>query len=128
MESQFLLAEKGADEIPGRFPPLLAAGAVVRFEGRVRNHNEGREVRSLEYSSYPVLAVKEGQKIVAEALEKFPVLVIRAIHFYGPLDLGDVALVVEAAAAHRQEAFEACLWTVDQIKARVPIWKKEQFA
>ncbi|MBX9685805.1 MAG: molybdenum cofactor biosynthesis protein MoaE [Candidatus Obscuribacterales bacterium] len=102
-----------------------AAGALVSFLGRVRNSNDGKDVRSLEYEAYPALAEKEGSKIIQEAMSRFPVLEIRAIHRLGALEIGDLAVWVAVSSRHRAEAFEACRYVIDQIKARVPIWKKE---
>ena len=114
-------------------PPRLlgenhAAGAVASFEGIVRNHNEGRPVLRLEYEAYPELAQKEGERIVAEALGRFPVLDARCVHRVGVLEIGDTAIRAEAAGAHRTEAFRACEWIVEEVKRRVPVWKKEHYA
>ncbi len=104
------------------------AGGYVVFEGRVRNQNEGRDVRSLEYEAFDELAVKAGCEVLGEALERFAILDVRCIHRTGHLQIGEVAIRVEAASAHRKAAFEACSWIVDEIKQRVPIWKKEHYA
>jgi len=104
-----------------------AAGAFVTFEGWVRNANQGREVLALEYEAFSELAAKEGERILAEAREKFEVLRVGCVHRTGRLALGDVAVWVGVAAAHRGPAFEACRYVIDQVKARVPIWKKEHY-
>lgn len=104
-----------------------AAGALVVFEGRVRNHADGRAVRSLTYEAYDALAVKEGERILAEALERFPILRAVCVHRAGDLAIGECAVWLGVTAAHRAEAFEACRHIIDQIKHRVPIWKKELF-
>ncbi len=109
-------------------PLNLATGAIATFEGIVRNHNEGRPVRQLEYEVYPELAQKEGERIVAEAMGRFPILDAICIHRTGVLELGEVAIRAEAAGAHRGEAFRACEWIVEEVKRRVPIWKKEHYA
>lgn len=103
-------------------------GAYVQFEGWVRNHNEGQRVIRLEYEVYEPLAVKEGERILAEALQRFGVGRAAAIHRSGLLELADVAVVVGVSAAHRGEAFEACRYIIDQLKTRLPIWKKEYYA
>lgn len=103
-------------------------GAVVAFEGRVRNLNENRQVLSLEYEAYDDLALKTGSEVLSEAVKRFPISDASCIHRVGHLQLGEVAILVEVAAGHRQEAFEACRWIVDEVKARVPIWKKEHYA
>ena len=104
------------------------AGACVTFEGWVRDHNEGQAVQSLEYEAYPLLADKEGARIVAEAREKFPVLAVHCVHRVGHLQLGELAVWVGVTAEHRGAAFEACRYLIDEAKARVPIWKKEHYA
>ena len=105
-----------------------SAGAVVTFEGRVRDVNEGRRVLALEYSVYPELALKEGLKIVEEARARFQLDAVRAVHRFGRLEIGDLAVWVAVASGHRGEAFEACHWIIDEIKERVPLWKKEIYA
>lgn len=104
------------------------AGACVTFEGWVRNHNDGRPVLALDYEAYGALAEKEGARIVAEALAKFPVTSVICIHRTGALQIGDLAVWVGVAAAHRGAAFDACRYLIDEVKARVPVWKKEHYA
>jgi len=103
-------------------------GGYVQFEGWVRDHNEGREVLRLEYEVHEPLAVKEGTRIIQEAIERFGVHCARAQHRSGLLELTDVAVVVGVASAHRGEAFAACRCIIDEIKHRLPIWKKEHYA
>jgi len=113
-----------------RDPPFdiaVAAGAVVSFDGRVRDHNGGRAVRKLAYSAYPALALSEGDRIVAEALTTFALNAAACCHRLGDLALGDVAIRIWAAAPHREEAFAGCRFILDEVKARVPIWKKETY-
>jgi len=104
------------------------AGGFVSFEGKVRNHAQGRSVIHLEYEAYPEMATAQGNELVHEAMERFGLLDARVTHRLGTLNIGDTAVVVQAAAAHRREAFEACEWIMDQIKWRVPIWKRETYA
>ena len=104
-----------------------AAGAVVTFEGRVRDHNEGKQVQSLEYEVYVEMAEKEGSRIIEETRERFGVLEIRAVHRMGRLEIGDIAVWVGVASAHRSEAFDACRYVIDALKHRLPIWKKEAY-
>jgi molybdopterin synthase catalytic subunit len=104
------------------------AGACVTFEGRVRNHNDGRPVLALDYEAFAVLAEREGARIVAEARERFDVLALACVHRIGALQIGDLAIWVGVAAAHRDAAFGACRYVIDEAKARVPIWKKEHYA
>ncbi len=105
-----------------------SCGGLVIFEGRVRDRNEGRSVRALEYEAFEELAVAEGRTIIAEAQARFELGHLWAAHRVGLLELGDVAFRVEAAASHRDAAFEACRWVVDEVKRRVPIWKREHYA
>ncbi len=105
----------------------LGAGGYVSFEGWVRDHNEGQAVTRLEYEAFEELAVKEGERILAEALARFPIKQARCIHRVGELALGDLAVWVGVSAAHRGEAFEACRYIIDEVKHRVPIWKKEHY-
>lgn len=102
-------------------------GGYAAFEGWVRDHNEGHEVLRLEYEVYEALARSEGLKILAEAIERFGVTRAACVHRYGGLELGDVAVWVGVAAAHRDEAFKACRYIIDEIKVRLPIWKKEHY-
>jgi molybdopterin synthase catalytic subunit len=94
----------------------------------VRNHNDGRPVQRLDYEAYPLLAVKEGERIVAEARARFPVLGIIAVHRTGSLAIGDMAVWVGVTAEHRDAAYAASRYLIDELKARVPIWKKEHYA
>jgi molybdopterin synthase catalytic subunit len=105
----------------------LGAGAYASFEGWVRDHNEGLEVTGLEYEAFQELAVKEGERIVAEALRRFPVKHALCIHRVGTLALSDMAVWVGVSSAHRGEAFDACRFIIDEVKHRVPIWKKEHY-
>ena len=104
------------------------AGACVTFEGWVRDHNDGRPVQALDYEAYGPLAEKEGARIVAETLAKFPVTRVVCVHRTGALKIGDLAVWVGVASAHRGAAFDACRYLIDEIKARVPVWKKEHYA
>ena len=103
------------------------AGAYTSFEGWVRNENEGRRVIRLEYEVYDFLAVKEGKKIIHEACEQFSVINADCIHREGVLEIGDCAVWVGAVSPHRNEAFLACRYIIDQVKIRLPIWKKEHY-
>ncbi|HEX6998810.1 MAG TPA: molybdenum cofactor biosynthesis protein MoaE [Gammaproteobacteria bacterium] len=105
-----------------------AAGACVSFEGWVRNHNEGEAVLALEYEAHEPIAVREGERIVAEACEKFAVIAAHCRHRVGRLAIGDCAVWVGVSAAHRGAAFDACRYIIDETKRRVPIWKKEHYA
>ena len=104
------------------------AGAFAGFEGWVRNENEGHRVLRLEYEAYEPLAVKEGERVIAEAMSKFPALNASCVHRSGLLEIGDCAVWVGVSSAHRDEAFMACRYIIDQVKVRLPIWKKEHYA
>jgi molybdopterin synthase catalytic subunit len=106
----------------------VRAGAFASFEGRVREHNEGRAVLGLNYSAYRVLAEAEGGRILAEARQQFDILDAACVHRTGDLALGDLAVWVGVSAGHRGPAFEACRWIIDEVKSRVPIWKNERYA
>ena len=104
------------------------AGALVTFEGWVRNHNEGQPVGSLEYEAYVPLAENEGACILAEARERFALSGAAAVHRTGHLKIGELAVWVGVTAEHRAAAFDACRYIIDEAKARLPIWKKEHYA
>jgi adenylyltransferase/sulfurtransferase len=104
-----------------------ACGGYATFEGWVRDHNEGREVQRLEYEAYAALAEREGERIVAEAIARFGVQHAACVHRIGDLGLGEMAVWVGVSSAHRAEAFAACRYIIDEVKHRVPIWKKEHY-
>jgi len=104
-----------------------AAGGYCAFEGWVRNENEGQEVERLEYEAYEPLCIIEGERVIAEARAKFQFLEARCVHRVGLLELGECAVWIGVAAKHRDEAFRACRYIIDEIKVRLPIWKKEHY-
>ncbi len=101
------------------------AGAVATFVGVVRNHNEGRAVTLLEYEAYGTMAEAELERIELEISAATPEARVFASHRIGALRVGDAAVVCAASAPHRGEAFRACRRLIDEIKARLPIWKRE---
>ena len=103
------------------------AGGYASFEGWVRDFNEGRSVVRLEYEAFAELAVKEGERIIAAACERFPIKKALCLHRIGSLDITDMAVWVGVSSAHRGEAFDACRFIIDEVKHRVPIWKKEHY-
>ena len=103
------------------------AGGYVSFEGWVRNFNEDQEVTRLEYEAFQALAVKEGERVLNEALQHFPIKHALCIHRVGSLDLTDMAVWVGVSSTHRGEAFDACRYIIDEVKHRLPIWKKEHY-
>jgi len=104
-----------------------SCGGFVAFEGWVRDHNEGQRVTRLEYEAFEPLALREGERVVAEARERFGVPHALCVHRIGDLALGEIAVWVGVAAPHRDEAFRACRYIIDEVKHRLPIWKKEHY-
>jgi molybdopterin synthase catalytic subunit len=102
------------------------AGAVVTFQGVVRDHDGGQGVVELEYEGHPTAAAVLAE-IVAEFAADPEVYAVAVSHRVGRLDIGDVALVASVATAHRAEAFQRCARLVDEVKARLPIWKRQRF-
>jgi len=104
-----------------------ASGAVVTFEGVVRDHDDGRGVTALHYEAHPS-ATEVIREVALAVAEAHPAVAIAVEHRYGDLGIGDVALACAVASAHRAEAFAACSALVDEVKARTPIWKRQEFA
>jgi MoaE-MoaD fusion protein len=100
-------------------------GAVCTFTGVVRNHAEGKAVTHLEYEAYPGMAEERIEAIAEEAMRRFGVTAVAAVHRVGTLRVGEASVVVAVAAHHRGAAFDACRYTMDTLKAEAPIWKKE---
>lgn len=103
-------------------------GGYASFEGWVRNHNEGRDVLGLRYEAYAALAEAEGARVLDEAMAKFDILDARCVHRIGDLAIGELAVWVGVSSAHRDAAFAACRYIIDEVKSRVPIWKHERYA
>lgn len=128
MEPRFALSDRPID--PARERRRLAdprAGGYAAFEGWVRDHDGGRAVVGLDYQVYPELALREGERVIAEARERFDILRARCVHRRGELAIGDLAVWVGVSAAHRDAAFAACRYVIDQVKDRLPIWKREHY-
>jgi molybdopterin synthase catalytic subunit len=102
-------------------------GAVVTFDGIVRNNFDGRPVRYLAYEAYAAMAEKKLAEIGAEVQQKFAIGEIAIVHRIGRLEIGESSIVIAVAAPHRHAAFEACAYAMDRVKAEVPVWKKEFF-
>lgn len=102
-------------------------GGVAAFLGTVRNHHAGRDVERLEYSAYGPMAEAECARIVAEA-ERTWGAAVAVEHRIGALGIGDVSVAIAAAAAHRDEAFAACRYVIEEMKRRVPVWKREYYS
>lgn len=103
-------------------------GAVVTFDGIVRNNFDGRSVTALEYEAYAEMAEKKMEDIGAEVKRKFDIGHIAMVHRIGHLEIGESSIVIAVAAPHRHAAFEACAYAMDRVKEDVPVWKKEFFA
>ncbi len=105
-----------------------SCGAAVTFVGRVRNRNLDRDVLRLDYEGAEPIARNEFAKIAEEAKTEFGVIEVRCVHRVGSLAVGDAAVWIGVLAPHRAPAFEACRYVIDELKKRVPIWKKEFYA
>ncbi|ADV27857.1 molybdopterin biosynthesis MoaE protein [Pseudoxanthomonas suwonensis 11-1] len=126
--ARFELADSDFDIAPRRQGLQRdEAGAYASFEGWIRDHNDGRPVSGLCYEAYASLAVAEGERIVEEAVQRFAIAGVHCVHRVGELPIGGLAVWVGASAAHRDAAFDACRYVIDQVKARVPIWKHERY-
>jgi len=104
-----------------------ACGGYAAFEGWVRDSNDGQRVRGLEYEAFEALGLREGERIIAEAIERFGASHAACVHRVGSLAVGELAVWVGVSAAHRDEAFRACRYIIDEVKHRLPIWKKEHY-
>jgi molybdopterin synthase catalytic subunit len=104
-----------------------SCGGFACFEGWVRNHSDGAQVQHLEYEAFEALALREGERIIAEAISRFGVTRAACAHRLGDLAVGEAAVWVGASAPHRHEAFLATRYIIDEVKQRVPIWKKEHY-
>jgi molybdopterin synthase catalytic subunit len=103
------------------------AGAIVPFIGTTRNYNEGRRVIALDYEAYPEMAEKELARIGAEAKQKWPICKMAIVHRLGPVQIGEASVIIVVSSAHRDAAFAASRFAIEEIKKTVPIWKKEVF-
>lgn len=107
---------------------LPECGATVTLDGYVRQFTRGRETEHLVYEAYEPMALREMEKLVEAAREKFEIASIGIVHRVGKLEIGETSVVISVAAPHRRAAFEACEWLIKELKRTVPIWKKEVFA
>ena len=116
--------------VPHEIVPALERpedGAIVMFDGTVRNHSRGRRTLYLEYEAYEPMALAEMQRLAAQALEKFAVRNLALVHRLGRIEIGQSSVFIAVVSAHRAAAFDACRWLIDTLKRTVPIWKKEFF-
>jgi len=102
-------------------------GAVVVFDGIVRNNSRGRKTLHLDYEAYEEMALKQMDGLAVEARAKFGVREVKIVHRLGRLMVGETSVLIVVASAHRGQAFDACRWVIDTLKKTVPIWKKETF-
>ena len=102
-------------------------GAVVLFDGIVRNNTRGRQTLYLVYEAYEAMALEQMRGLVEEAKKKFAVRDVVLVHRLGRLEIGETSVLIAVASAHRGVAFDACRWLIDTLKKTVPIWKKEHF-
>jgi molybdopterin synthase catalytic subunit len=102
-------------------------GAVVVFDGIVRNHTRGRRTLHLDYEAYEEMALRQMRELGLKALERFAVRHVTVVHRLGRLEIGETSVLIVVASGHRSAAFEACRWLIDTLKQSVPIWKKETF-
>jgi|CZKL01.1.fsa_nt_gi molybdopterin synthase catalytic subunit/molybdopterin converting factor small subunit len=102
-------------------------GAVVVFDGIVRNHSRGRQTLHLDYEAYEDMAARQLDELARQAIERFGVRHATIVHRLGKLEIGETSVLIVVASAHRAQAFDACRWLIDTLKKTVPIWKKETF-
>lgn len=102
-------------------------GAVLLFLGVVRDHNEGKDVGHLDYQAYPAMAEATLEEVVTEAEERWNIRGISAVHRVGRLEIGEVSVAIVVAAPHRGDAYEASRFVIEELKKRVPIWKREGY-
>jgi molybdopterin synthase catalytic subunit len=103
------------------------AGAIATFIGTTRNNNEGRKVIALDYDGYPEMAEKELRRIGADAQTKWPICKMAIVHRLGPVQITEASVIIAVSAGHRDAAFAACRFAIEEIKKTVPIWKKEVY-
>ena len=102
-------------------------GAVVVFDGIVRNHTRNRQTLYLDYEAYEDMALKQMESLSREAITRFGVRHVTLIHRLGRLNISETSVLIVVASAHRAQAFDACRWLIDTLKKTVPIWKRETF-
>lgn len=102
-------------------------GAVVVFDGIVRNNSRGRRTLYLDYSAYEAMALRQMEQLAQQALARYPIRDVRLVHRLGRLQIGESSVYIAVTSAHRAAAFDACRWLIDTLKKTVPIWKKEYF-
>lgn len=104
-----------------------SCGAVVLFLGRTRRWTQGEETVALHYEAYSAMAIQEMEKLKQQAIDQYPGILVAMVHRLGQVDIGENSVAVAVASPHRKAAFEAGRWMIDELKRRVPIWKRETF-
>ena len=110
-----------------RFVTDPEAGAIATFIGTTRNHNDGRKVIALDYDGYPEMAEKELARIGAAARKQWRICRMAIVHRLGPVQITEASVMIAVSSSHREAAFAACRFAIEEIKKTVPIWKKEVF-
>lgn len=130
MTEHFAITEQVIDPnaLREQLTQKASCGAFCSFEGWVRDHNDGKNVDYLIYSTYPELALSQGNAVIEQAKRQFAIEDAVCVHRVGRLDIGDMAVWVGVTAGHRDAAFAACRFIIDTVKAEVPIWKQEFYA
>ena len=103
------------------------SGAIATFDGTVRNQSREKPVTHLHYEAFPEMALKELEKIRAEAMQRWSLNGMAIVHRVGRMEIGESSVFIAVSSAHRKEAFEACRFAIDTLKTTVPIWKKEHY-
>ena len=110
-----------------RFVTDPETGAIATFIGTTRNHNDGRKVIALDYDGYPEMAEKELARIGAAARKQWRICRMAIVHRLGPVQITEASVMIAVSSGHREAAFAACRFAIEEIKRTVPIWKKEVF-
>jgi len=129
-DDEFLVKLVRERIVPHELVPALERpedGAIVIFDGVVRNHSRGRRTLYLEYEAYESMAIEQLRRLAAEGKERFAIRNVAIVHRLGRIEIGESSVLIAVFSAHRAAAFEACRWLIDTLKRTVPIWKKEYF-
>jgi molybdopterin synthase catalytic subunit len=127
MNATIISKESLDPEEAGRFVSHPEAGGISIFLGAVRNKNQGKKVVKLHYEAYDAMVIREMEKSILQVREKWQLNRVYLAHRAGDLEIGDIAIVIACSSIHRKEALEATSWLIDDLKARLPIWKKELY-
>ena len=128
LSANVITLTRSAIDIAALLVPTAADGAVCTFVGVVRDHNAGKAVLHLEYEAFEEMALPLMEEIAAEARRRWPITALAMVHRLGHLAIGEASVAVAVTSPHRGDAFAACRYAIDTLKATVPIWKKEFYA